>query len=248
MFDTRKILSLGTYFLLATGAAALVRLGIIDPFNGEANGFIGALLNNVVFVGWTPAFAAFLVWRVFGSSARQSSWMGKSNRASWLIAIIPGIALGAYGIPNELGLRPRAFGFLVGALIYIYALGEEIGWRGFMHDALAPKAIWVRAAIITLPWYMWHLPFFGGEFDIIVAVKGLGIVALAAFFLSLVSEESRSWMIVAGFHSIGNIGFMGSAVDLPSIERLILAGVSFAVMLIIYNWQKPKFKKASQTL
>jgi len=242
MLNTRKFISLATYFVLATGMAAFVRLGIIDPFKASENGFLAGMLNSVVFIGWTPAIAAFLVWKLFGSEDRRSSWTGYSMNASIMIALVPAFVLGVHGIPNDIGVSPRVFGAILGALIFVYALGEEIGWRGFMHDALSPRAIWLRAVIISIPWFLWHLPFAGSTFDLIVALKGLGIIALAAFFLSQVSEESGSWMICGGFHALGNIGFMGSAVNLPSNERLILAGISFVVMLLIYRWQKPSFK------
>jgi len=248
MLSSRKILALLLYFVLATGAAALIRFEVIDPFRAAENGFMAGLLNNVIFIGWTPAIAAFIVWRIFGDDEKRASWFGYSQNASLLIALVPAFVLGAHGVPNEIGINPRGFGVMLGAMLFVYALGEEIGWRGFMHDTLAPSAIWIRALIITLPWYLWHIPYTGGEIDIATILKGLGILATAAFFLSMVSEESRSWMIVGGFHSLGNIGFMGTAVDLPSKERLILAGICAVIMLIIYHWHKPKFTKSSAPL
>jgi len=91
--------------------------------------------------------------------------------------------LGFHGVPNDLGIGPRIFGSLLGLLIVIYALGEEIGWRGFMHDRLANRAIWLRAVIISVPWYLWHLPFSGGEFEFLVALKAYGVILLAALIL-----------------------------------------------------------------
>lgn len=245
MLYTRKIISLAAYFIIATSLAAFVRLGLIDPFNARENGFLAGLLNSVIFIGWTPAIAAFAIWRLFGAEDRKSSWVGNSLNASWMIALVPAIVLSVYGVPNKMDVSPRIFGGILGLLLVFYALGEEIGWRGFMHDRLAPNPIWLRALIITLPWYLWHLPFSGGEFDLMIVIKFTGILGLTSLILSHLSEESRSWVMLAGFHSIGNIGFMGNAVNLPARERLILAGISLVVMLIIYHWQKPSFKKSS---
>ena len=135
MMTTQKLISLGAFFILATGMAALLRLDIIDPFHAHENGFIAAMLNNIIFIGWTPAIAAFAMWRLFGDAERRSSWTGRSAQGSLLIALVPAFVLGIYGVPNDMDISPRIFGALLGLLIFAYAVGEEIGLRGSMHAA-----------------------------------------------------------------------------------------------------------------
>jgi hypothetical protein len=74
-----------------------------------------------------------------------------------------------------------------------------------------------------------------GGMDIVSLVKGLVILGAASFFLSMVSEQSRSWMIVAAFHALGNIGFMGNSLDVPGSQRLLMAGIAMAIMIFIYS-------------
>lgn len=36
--------------------------------------------------------------------------------------------------------------------------GEELGWRGFLHTALAPLGFWRTAAFTAALWVAWHMP------------------------------------------------------------------------------------------
>jgi uncharacterized protein len=46
--------------------------------------------------------------------------------------------------------------FIVGYLAL--TTGEELGWRGFLHTALAPLGFWRTATFTALAWVGWHLP------------------------------------------------------------------------------------------
>ncbi len=52
-----------------------------------------------------------------------------------------------------------AQGLLTGPTVLIVsALGEELGWRGFLHRELEPLGRWPRPALTGLLWGLWHLP------------------------------------------------------------------------------------------
>jgi uncharacterized protein len=49
--------------------------------------------------------------------------------------------------------------FIAGYLVL--TTGEELGWRGFLHTALAPLGFWHTAAFTAVLWSVWHLPLLG---------------------------------------------------------------------------------------
>ncbi|MDI3280386.1 MAG: CPBP family intramembrane metalloprotease [Bacillota bacterium] len=50
-------------------------------------------------------------------------------------------------------------GLITGATINAaVALGEELGWRGFLQRELAPLGFWRSSALIGLIWGVWHAP------------------------------------------------------------------------------------------
>jgi uncharacterized protein len=137
---------------------------------------------------WCPALAAFATLRLNGRGAAELRWKwptGKYAAMSWYIPLMyGGIAYlivwisGLGGFPNHefmlgrvermgLGLSPAAstvvyvllmgsFG-LVGSLAR--ALGEEIGWRGFLVPELAKTTGFASTALISgIVWACWHYP------------------------------------------------------------------------------------------
>lgn len=46
--------------------------------------------------------------------------------------------------------------FVLGYLVL--TTGEELGWRGFLHTALAPLGFWRTALFTAALWVVWHLP------------------------------------------------------------------------------------------
>lgn len=52
-----------------------------------------------------------------------------------------------------------AQGMVAGATInLIAAFGEELGWRGFLYNELAPLGFWRSSLIIGAIWGLWHMP------------------------------------------------------------------------------------------
>lgn len=63
--------------------------------------------------------------------------------------LLPVIIIGA-GIVGALLLGPT--------LNAIPALGEELGWRGFLHKELQPLGFWSSSLITGVIWGFWHFP------------------------------------------------------------------------------------------
>ncbi len=90
----------------------------------------------------------------------------------------------------------------------IQALGEEPGWRGFLHAQLRRLRGPLVAALLLFPvWLLWHLPFFLSrtEFGLAQAAGfSIGILS-AAIWLALVWESSQSILMAVIWHAVVNI-------------------------------------------
>jgi len=64
------------------------------------------------------------------------------------------------------------------------------------------------------------------------------IIPVSILFSQLISE-SRSWLAIAGFHSVGNIAFMAGMLELESQTRFTIAGIALLIMIAIHTcWKK----------
>ncbi len=232
-------LAIAVFAVLATAISAVTREGAFDFYNTPQATILTLLIGAVIFIGLGPTLAALVSWKLFGRQNRTSSFMGTWSRGAVLISVIPAMVFAAYGYPNDFGMNPHLAGGLIGVLLFLYALGEEIGWRGYMHDALSPRPFWLRALIIAPVWMLWHLWFLQGSASLQAWVTGFVFLLIAAFFLSWLVSESRSWLSSAGFHCVANIGFLASVIDMPTQQRLMIAGTAFVLMVIVHSiWKR----------
>jgi membrane protease YdiL (CAAX protease family) len=137
---------------------------------------------------WCPALAAFATLKLNGRKASELGWKWPARKyalMSWYIPLLyAAIAYaivwigGLGGFPNHpfmqtlverLGLRisPGASTLLYVLLVGSYgligstgrALGEEIGWRGFLVPELSRTMSFTNTALISgVVWACWHYP------------------------------------------------------------------------------------------
>ena len=137
---------------------------------------------------WSPGLAAFATQKVFGENIRDLPWRWPATRWAWLAYLIPiGYALPVYlmvwltglgafdvsilpKIAMDLGWKhlsptPTLFLFvLITATLGMVAklsraLGEEIGWRGFLVPELSKVVGFPGIGLISgLMWAAYHYP------------------------------------------------------------------------------------------
>ncbi|HXY51205.1 MAG TPA: type II CAAX endopeptidase family protein [Terriglobales bacterium] len=172
-----------TYLLLVLGFSSVFYALIISAHTLRA----GAGLY-VLGIMWCPALAALVTLRINHRSLSELGWKWPKARfaaMSWFIplfysaaayAIVWVSGLGAF--PNRdfmrdlvprMGLRTSPtvstilYVLLMGSLGLVRslssALGEEIGWRGFLVPALFPTVGFTGTALISgAVWACWHYP------------------------------------------------------------------------------------------
>jgi len=220
------------YYVLANlGTGLFTKLEIHAPPN----------LTLTTGAMWSPALAAMLTTWLFGGRVRDFAWGWGSGRYQWLAYFIPFFyaipvyllvwvtGLGGFFNPAnavkvaaDYGLTALApsVAFAVYALISLTvgfvpktgrALGEEIGWRGFLVPELSKVTGFVGTSVISgLMWSAWHFPailltnYNGGT----PPWFGLGCFTVGvvgeSFIFTWITQRSRSLWPAAFLHGAHN--------------------------------------------
>lgn len=123
--------------------------------------------------------------------------------------------------------------------VLTYGLLEEIGWRGFLQQLLAPLPKFVGILVITVLWFIWHLNFDLSSSNLIFFL----ILLLGSWGIGLVAEKTNSLLAVAAFHSTNNI--FGELNLQKSILLVVLLGIW--ILSIVYSRKLEKEQKYNIT-
>ncbi|MCK6517294.1 CPBP family intramembrane metalloprotease [Myxococcota bacterium] len=164
---------------------------------------------------------------------------------------------------NELPIHPYWLSLLqaVGAGLTVnalFAFGEEVGWRGFMHKALQGRGFWSVSLLTGVAWGLWHAP---------VILQGynypqhplLGVPLFAVFCVllsplhTLVRERGGSVWHAAVLHGTFNAAagvpllvvsggddLSTGVVGLPGMMSLVVANG------LIWLWRRREARRAPQ--
>jgi len=122
---------------------------------------------------------------------------------------------------NEIGVAPEFHllvlvgqtlvnGFLAGITINtFFALGEEIGWRGFLQKELGHLGLWKSGLLIGAIWGLWHAPLViqGYNFEqhpLIGVVMMTVACAPLGLIMSYFVQRSGTVMSAGFFHGVFN--------------------------------------------
>ncbi|MFR9729575.1 CPBP family intramembrane glutamic endopeptidase [Saccharopolyspora sp. MS10] len=238
-------------------------------------------VSAVVVTRWISPVPA--PWRAVGviGGGGPRSWWGKAVLA-WLgplvlmlLALLLGSLLGVYradwtgfsglaeqfgsageGIPPSLVLVQFVQVVLLGWLNVLPAIGEEIGWRGYLTSALLPLGQPAAFLVTGLLWALWHAPLLilGYNYPnapVVVAfiMMGCFCVLLSALlgWLRLASGNVWPAAIARGFvNAAAGFGILfsasGSPVDNISSGLLGWSGwlvLALAVLLLVLLGKLP---------
>jgi len=112
--------------------------------------------------------------------------------------------------------------------ILSYGFFEEIGWRGYLLPKLQTKYNALKTSVIlTLVWWLWHLPFFFYRFNLFYAIFLMFPLLLAGtIFITYLFNESNSLLITIVFH------FSYNMVNSHEISFLAIILVSIFIIFV----------------
>lgn len=206
--------TLGPVYMFTPMAAALVVVYRHDRFlselgvrTGRVRWLAGAVAVSLLVVGLTVA-VSLAVPGVALDPARLDALPGSTAGVGLLVA---------FGATAVVGVT-------VGAAM---ALGEELGWRGYLLWELAPLDFWKASLGIGVVWGAWHIPSVvaGGQYPSFPLV-GIPVivgacVALSPIYTYLV-RRADSVFAAALFHGVFNAASM-TVLSLVTAESEILS-------------------------
>jgi membrane protease YdiL (CAAX protease family) len=205
--------------------------------SGSLRSGMGLYVRGVM---WCPALAAFATLRLNRRSFSELGWrwIGKYQWQSWFIpllytaiayVIVWTTGLGGFGNPDfvkqftqSMNLRASAWvSVAMGVvLMCIYglvgslasALGEEIGWRGFLVPELARTTSFTTTALISgIIWAIWHYPvliwsdYNSGTATWYALICFTALVISASFIFAWMRLKSGSLWTGAMLHASHNL-------------------------------------------
>lgn len=198
-------------------------------------------LKNMLLM-WGPGISALICLRIFKPGHRRTITL-TGTHAVYSVAfyVLPFLALAAAGVNSaEFGPeRVHAMILLIAAVGFINILGEELGWRGFLQDALRGISRPLKYLLIGALWTLWHFTNIFAHRDAREVLAYLAwyfplTVALSAL-IGESTERTRSLFVAVTLHSWLNLlwEFKG-----PSTYAVFAVSLLFWAWLL-HQWPKP---------
>ncbi len=196
--------------------------------------------------GWIPALgptlAALICLVVFRRSHHRTvSLLGTSPWRSFAFVGVTILGMTVAGIGDD---EPHLTGLWFGFVYFVYGLLEEIGWRGFLQDALRPIPPLRKYPLIGLLWGTWHFTTFAGG-DVRQAASRLALMyciwILGSWGIGQAVDNSRSLLVATMLHLIFNL-FRA----LPREKALPVLAISIvAWVVLLRSWKSPDVEGVS---
>ncbi len=262
-------LELAVFAIVAYASAYALDYAVILPLMREAPESLGAqipLLLALLARMYTPALGAAAAYLAAGKPGSLLDWLGVRVRGlSWMglgalaalaaytvalpVSALAGLRLGACGPLEDSGpwtlVTLLAAGVAAGLTVNaVAALGEEVGWRGYLLARLSSVAgFWPSALIVGVVWGLWHAPLVINGYDYSVSAledcggRVEGLVALVVFTIfttaaglvaALLRVGSGGAIAPAAMHGTIN-GIAGLYASLVLGSRLVAPPAGLAV-------------------
>lgn len=227
-------------YLIAWSFALVSRLDVAEHW-------YFSLTNGTIFQQWTflPAglgtvFAVLFARRFDTTTPKTITIIGNHWLKNTIITIVPASVFTGFGISHSYGLDAHGYAGIFALTVLIYAVCEEIYWRGYLQDALRSIGSKSAVLIIGMLWWAWHL-----RFSSIFDWTGFLLICVGStFLLYKFANETQSTLTTAGLHSFiilttnGTAG--GNSILYPSILTIAL-WISIAVF-----WKPAKQQQTTE--
>lgn len=185
---------------------------------------------------WGPGISAIICLIIFRKiHVRKITFFGTSVLKSLAFYIVPIIPLAIFSIPGDEAYMIPIFGFVM-------ILGEELGWRGFLQDALNNLSPLKKYMLIGAMWEMWHFTTrMSNGLHISTFVK-VGVFLIGCIVISYIAgaltDKTKSIVVAVTLHSWTDI-----LVEYSSTSTYVIFGLSLIFWsYLIWTWGK-KSKK-----
>ncbi|MCB9237413.1 MAG: CPBP family intramembrane metalloprotease [Flammeovirgaceae bacterium] len=196
------------------------------------------------FIMWGPGLSAIITSLIFREKIKKTiSFFGSSILKSFLFWSLPMIAFLTFGdYDNEVLTIGRMATYFSG--IFLFTLGEELGWRGFLQDQLNHLPKWKQYLIMGTLWELWHFTTrtLSGSITARILRPVLFIIpnTVLSFLFGESVNKSKSIIVAVTFHAWYNLLF-----EFSNKTTYIIFSISvlFWVFMLLTWDKKIEFKK-----
>lgn len=228
-----------TYFVIATTVSSVFRFQLSEWYK-ELTLPYGLTAIKYLLEGLGPLVGAIIIFKIF---KRKSciTLFGTSVKKSIAMISVPVILFSAFGVKNNLNLDTHYYGFIIGLIMVLYCIFEEVGWRGYLQDEIKELKPSLRYTIVGILWYAWHLTFISQDTTLLNELKMLALFILLSWGIGQIANKTHSASASACFHFLGSLmGFsplLSNAFD--NSTRYIIFGIALSIWIYIVNtWEK----------
>jgi len=195
------------------------------------------ILKNAI-VMWGPGIAAILSLVVFRKTHRRTiTFWGTSVFKSLAFFWVPILFAVIAGVPMPDGSVNRLGTVALGFVTLFTMLGEELGWRGFLQDALRPLSTVKRYLLIGVMWEFWHFTNRTSHGSLKHIIFFLAIFYPTGILLSWIfgeaTERGKSLLIAVTLHTWFDIVF-----TFPGNRTYIVVALSIAFWIfLLAQWK-----------
>lgn len=188
---------------------------------------------------WGPGISAIICFLIFKKNhIKTITLAGTSTFKSLLFYFVPILVLCIPGIKGMYGLNPHLAPMLLSLFGFISILGEELGWRGFLQDALRPLNEIKRYILIGVIWELWHFTNRMGHGELLQIIVRVSIMMTLCIILSFIigraTDKSKSLIVAVTLHAWVNIIF-----EYESTGTYIVFGLSIPFWIyMLWSWDK----------
>jgi hypothetical protein len=201
---------------------------------------------------WGPGLAAIVSIAMRGQfHHRTITFFGSAER--WAVAyyLVPLIVLAsAYALST--GARGPVVVGLIAIVGFFNILGEELGWRGFLQDALRPlPKVW-RYLVIGVLWEAWHFTnrIHGRDWKEVIATLAISypIVIAVSGLIGEITDRSKCLVVAVTFHFwLDALPEVPTAVAGPAATTYAVFGASLIFWgVLLWNWPRGTDLKAKE--
>jgi len=214
----------------------------------QATGF---LPSEFGLAQWGPGIAALVMLLIFRKDGHKITFFSKEIPGIRYLyaALVPvGVGLVIFLIRSLLHIEPSADAPAYGSLALLIlwmpfgALGEELGWRGYLHKKLDPRMRGVFSSLLVgVLWMPIHVQFLtrGPVFILLLALL---IISYSVVIYALVRDTGFSVLLASIFHlaiNLSNLLFLD--VIHETSFMMVNALVWAAVAAVVVFWKKDIF-------
>jgi len=203
----------------------------------------GLLPQEIGLAQWGPGIAALLMLIIFRKDGHTIPFFSKGIpfiRYLYAALIPAGVGLVVLLISSLMTIESSASPAVYDSLwLFILwmplgALGEEIGWRGYLHKKMDPRLRGLLSSLLVgILWMPIHVTFFA-DGPVFIFFLTLTIISYSIVIFALVQGNGFNVLLASTFHlsiNLTNLLFLDVIHETPF---MVVYGVVWAVTAVIF--------------